>query len=350
MIKESKKTKWRNIASYALVIMVCFWWLPFSLVGRSPEGAISAKSTHQKEKSQEKIIKQLMAHVEDQYALHFGSVHIPLPVIIYKQNSGWYLFSSHHLEHHQSYQGFQIKKGMIKSLDGKKVYDFSVTKNVIAMLFSIILMLFIFIGLSIHMRKQKFTAYPKGFWTLLFSAICFVKNDIARKYIGKKHYERFTPYLLTLFFYILFNNLLGLLPEGANITGNPSLALSLGLLTLIVTLWNGSQSYWKHIFMPPNIPLAMYPVMVPVELISTILRPFILGIRLFANMLAGHLAILFIIGIIFLANSLKASMISIPLGVGMVLLKIFVSYLQAYIFTMLTAMSFGTAVREDVGH
>ncbi len=325
--------RYPNIA-FLCGILLSFWWLPFSI----------SQGTHG-HKGKKEPMEEIFEHITDKHELHFGAVHFSLPIIVYKKGSGWFYFSSHHLRDEAVYKGLQCKNDKIIAVDNSIVYDFSVTKNVMAMLLSCLLMLLLFIGLAIHLRRQK-EGTPVGFWVLPFTLVSFVRNEIARKCIGEENYERFTPYLLTLFFYILFNNILGLFPEGANVTGNISITFTLGFFTFLITNWNGSKHYWKHIFMPPNIPVLMYPIMIPMELLSMTLRPAILAIRLFANMLAGHLILLSIIGVIFVLNTIFAAAVVVPFCAAMVLLKIFVAFIQAYVFTLLSAIAFGQAVKK----
>ncbi|MGB0356878.1 MAG: F0F1 ATP synthase subunit A [Cytophagales bacterium] len=331
---------------YSVLIAIAFWWLPLSFRNESHEH----DKIHGDRNKQ--IISDLLAHLGDHYQMHFGEVCLSLPIILYKPGGGWYYFSSKHFfkGHGKgcSYtirgSTFVLEDAGVKAADGSRVYDFSITKNMVWIIISMLLMLLLFIGLVFHLRGRQGHP-PKGFWVLPFYMVRFVRNEIARKNIGVKHYERFTPYLLTIFFYILFNNLLGLLPEGANITGNLSVALTLGFFTFMITNWHGSKSYWGHIFTPPGVPKVMYPIMVPIELLGIVLRPFILSLRLFGNMVAGHTMLVLILGLTFLLH-IFASIFIVPLATGIILLKILVSFIQAYVFTLLSAMAIGTAVEE----
>ena len=271
-------------------------------------------------------------------------------MIVYKKGSGFYAFSSSRLAghggHKATYKGFTLNSaGIVCAVDGVSVYDFSITKNVVAMILSVLLILVLFLALAIYLRKRKKGEAPQGFWVLPLYVVRFVQN-IAIENIGKKHAARFTPYLLTLFLYIIFNNLLGLLPEGANVTGSIEATFTLAFFTFVITNWHGSRHYWKHIFMPPGIPWYMLPIIVPIELLGLVMRPAVLCIRLFANIFAGHLLLLSVIGMIFILNNIFVSLFAVPLAAIMLIFKIFVSFIQAYVFTMLTAMAFGTAVEE----
>ena len=283
---------------YLLPILLAFWWLPFSL-------PLSHTSQSQHATSAQ-MFEHLLGHVEDTHTLHFGDIHIHLPVILYQWGEGWTFFSSKYLHHHHTHQGFRMVHGKIVNVANHAyVYDFSITKNVVWMFLILLLLLLLFSSCTryIHRRQGK---PAKGIWVLFLFFIRFVRDDIARKHIGPQHYKRFTPYLLTIFFYILFNNLLGLLPEGPNITGNLSAVLTLGLFTAAITWFNASADYWKHIFSPPGVPTFMYPIMVPLELLNLLIKPLILSMRLFANILAGHLLIISIMGMIFVLKTIFA--------------------------------------------
>ena len=336
-----------KLSPYVLILMISFWWLPFSFV-----------SSHTQEEAHvpiETVAKSLLGHVGDHHTLHIGEVELPLPIIAYRKGSGWFIFSSKRMynAHHQptTYQGFRIEQGILSSADGTPTYDFSITKNVLFMLLAMLFLLLTFLGLALSLRRKPNQIW-RGFTLLPMFLIRFVRNDIAKKEIGEAHYERFTPYLLTLFFYILCQNLFGLLPEGANITGNLSITFTLALVTFLFTHRHASKAYWKHLFAPPGVPVWMYPILIPIELLSALLRPCILAIRLFANMFSGHLILLSLLGSIVVVGTMSftggifVSIIMVPLSVAMVGLKIFVSFIQAYVFTLLSASTLGTVVQE----
>jgi F-type H+-transporting ATPase subunit a len=226
--------------------------------------------------------------------------------------------------------------------------DLSLTKNIAAMLLSVLLLVS---GLLLAARKyqqQPLTA-PKGYYAFIDIIICFIKHEIAIPNIGKKHYERFLPYLLTIFSFIWLNNLLGLLPAGANVTGNISVTLVLAAFTTIITVLNGNKQYWSHILKPKGVPKWLLPIMVPVEILGILTKFFSLMLRLFANITAGHIILLSIIGLVFSIKSVYIGFaVSVPFGTFMFLLKLLVAFLQAYVFTLLSAIYFGQAVEE--GH
>ena len=296
----------------------------------------------------------IMSHVEDAHEWHFatiGHTHItlPLPVIIYAPGNGLAIFSSSRFKdkNHQyiPYNGYKLNEyGKIVALDQEQVlYDFSLTKNIAAMLIGVLILLVIFL-MAAYNYKRKPQATPRGFWALLEILICFVRDEIAMPNIGKKDYKRFTPYLLSMFFFIWLNNLLGLLPGAANVTGNISITLVLALFTFGITNFNGSKHYWAHVFRAPGVPLWLVPIMAPVELLGLFTKPFALMIRLFANITSGHIILLSIISLIFILKTAWVGVISVPFGAFMFLLKLLVAFLQAYIFTLLSAIYLGTAV------
>jgi len=298
----------------------------------------------------------MMHHVQDAHEWHIvtiGQTHVTLslPVIIYTPGKGLEIFLSSRLRdvHHQRvpYRGYMLNEHeKIVTLDeGHVFYDLSLTKNTIAMWISVLILLALFLMAARH-YKHRLQAAPRGFWALLELLICFVRDSIAVPNIGKKNYKRFMPYLLSMFFFIWLNNLLGLLPGAANVTGNISITLVLALFTFVMTNLNGNKYYWGHVFNTPGVPRWLSPIMVPVELLGLLTKPFALMIRLFANITAGHIILLSIIGLIFTLKSTWVGLVSVPFGAFMFLLKLLVAFLQAYIFTLLSAIYLGAAVES----
>jgi F-type H+-transporting ATPase subunit a len=298
----------------------------------------------------------IMHHVKDAHDWHFatiGHTHITLhlPVIIYSPGRGLEIFSSNRFkdEHHQHrpYRGYILNDNeKIIALDQSHVfYDLSLTKNITSMLASVLILLVIFI-IAAQNYKRKPQAAPHGFWALIELLICFVRDEIAIPNMGKKNCKRFMPYLLSMFFFIWLNNLLGLLPGAANVTGNISVTLVLALFTFVITNLNGNKHYWGHLFNTPGVPRWLAPIMVPVELLGLFTKPFALMIRLFANITAGHIILLSIIGLIFTLKNTWVGIISVPFGAFMFLLKLLVAFLQAYIFTLLSAIYLSAAVES----
>jgi F-type H+-transporting ATPase subunit a len=304
--------------------------------------------------------KVIMEHIADSHMWHlWGHTSLPLPVILYTPN-GLEVFSSgnfHHGEHDYNgkYNNYRLEEDHVKVVgaDGKideeaskSILDFSITKNVAAMFVAILVILIVFISVAGAYKKRVGKA-PKGLQSFIEPVIVFVRDDIAKPNIGHK-YAKFMPYLLTTFFFILFNNLFGLIPifpGGANVTGNIALTFVMALGTLIIVNINGNKYYWKHIFRP-DVPFWLYPIMIPVELIGIISKPFALMVRLFANITAGHIIVLSLISLIFIFETLAIAPVSVAFVLFMDVLELLVAFLQAFIFTLLTALFIGMAVEE----
>ena len=291
----------------------------------------------------------ILHHVGDSHEWHWfstdnGSFVTYLPVIAYQPGKGLSVFSSKHLAEGETYENFKLADEKLTTLDGSKVYDFSITKNVAALAMSSLVLLLVFTSVAKSYNRRAGQA-PSGLQSFLEPFVVFVRDEVGKKSIGPK-YERYMPYLLTVFFFIWFNNLLGLTPGAANLTGNIAVTAMLALLTLAITVFSGNKNYWGHIFAPPGVPWPLYIIMVPVELVGIIVKPFSLMVRLFANITAGHIIILSFISLIFIFRSAAAGFLSVPFGLFISMLELLVSILQAYIFTLLTAMYIGSAVEE----
>jgi F-type H+-transporting ATPase subunit a len=293
----------------------------------------------------------------------WGHTSLPLPVILIT-DKGTEIFSSSVFHHGESaYQGknytykliedkiFAVNAaGVVDEEASSRIYDFSITKNVAAIWLAVILLVLIFSSVSRAYKKREGKA-PKGFQSLIEPVILFVRDEIAKPNIGYK-YNKFMPLLLTMFFFIWINNLLGLFPlfpGGANVTGNIFMTFVLAFITLLVTNLNGNKYYWKHILLP-DVPWWLYPIMIPVEIIGVISKPFALMIRLYANISAGHIIVLSLISLIFIFKSLAIAPVSVAFVLFMDVLELLVAFLQAFIFTMLTALFIGTAVDEHAHH
>ncbi|MFT6686299.1 MAG: ATP synthase subunit 6, partial [Bacteroidia bacterium] len=237
-------------------------------------------------------------------------------------------------------------EGKSTLLEGSSFYDFSITKNVFSLLLSCALLIFIFVGMARFYKKGSMV--PKGLYSALEPLILFVKDEIAIPNIGKEKYAKFLPYLLTVFFFIWLNNIFGLIPffpGSANLTGNIALTFLLAIITMVMTNVYASKTYWGHIFNPP-VPMALKPIMIPIEIVGVISKPFALMIRLFANISAGHILILSLVSLIFVFKSYYVAPVSIAFVLFMSLLEILVGFLQAFIFTLLSALFIGLAQEE----
>jgi F-type H+-transporting ATPase subunit a len=313
----------------------------------------------------------ILDHIADSHEWHIltkkngEGVAIYLPVILYSKGKGLDVFSSKRLADGNVYKGFKIQeegdlKGKIfgvnesGEIDEKnKLLDFSVTKTVVGMLAAALIGLWIFISLSRSYKKTGIS-YPKGIQSFLEPVIMFIRDDIAIPNIGEHHYEKFMPYLLSAFFFILINNVMGLIPFpppfGANVTGNIALTFVLAACTFFITQFSGNKTYWKHIFAAPGVPFWLLPIIIPVELIGLISKPFALMIRLFANITAGHIIVLSLICLIFIFQSLAIAPVSILFVIFMDCLELLVAFLQAYIFTLLSSLFIGMAMPEEEHH
>lgn len=299
----------------------------------------------------------IMHHIADEHQWHFatiGHTHIalPLPVILYSPTKGLEVFSSSHFYHSadRSHAGYKLDEhDHVVALDGSKVYDLSITKNVASLILSFVLLISIFFSVAGAYQKNRGKA-PKGLQSALEPIIIFIRDEVAKNNIGEKHYQRFLPYLLTLFFFIWINNLLGLLPGGANLTGNIAVTLTLALITFFIVNLNGKSTYWTHILAMPGVPKWLLFIMTPVELVGVIMKPFSLMVRLFANITAGHIILLSLLSLIFIFKTLTVSPIVALFSVFMNLIELLVAALQAYIFTVLTASYIGAAVEEHDHH
>ncbi|MGX5687723.1 F0F1 ATP synthase subunit A [Arcticibacter tournemirensis] len=302
----------------------------------------------------------IMDHIADSHYWHlWGETSLPLPVILIT-DKGAEVFSSAKFHHGEdAYEGkyytykliedkiFAVNaSGEIDKAASSNVYDFSITKNIAAIWVAVILLVLIFTSVSSAYKKREGKA-PKGFQSLIEPIILFVRDDIAIPNIGYK-YTKYMPLLLTLFFFIWINNMLGLLPifpGGANVTGNIFMTFVLAFIVLLVVNFSGNKYYWKHILLP-DVPWWLYPIMIPVEIIGVISKPFALMIRLYANISAGHIIVLSLISLIFIFKSLAIAPVSVAFVLFMDVLELLVAFLQAFIFTMLTALFIGTAVDE----
>lgn len=298
----------------------------------------------------------IMHHIGDAHAWHFMTwgqtlITLPLPIIIFSRDQGLDCFLSHRFfdaDHHPiPYQGYRLTAAdTIQAVDpSRSFYDLSITKNVAALWISAGLLVG-FVLWAQQRYQQASRQVPRGVWALFEWVVLFVRNEIAIPNIGSQQYVRFMPYLLTVFFFIWLNNVLGLLPAAANVTGNISVTLVLALFTFCTTHLHATRAYWKHVFCTPGVPKWLLPVMIPVECMGLLTKPVSLAFRLFANITAGHIILLSIISIIFIFRTAWMGLVSVPFGAFMLLLKFLIAFIQAYIFTLLSAIYVGTAVES----
>jgi F-type H+-transporting ATPase subunit a len=299
--------------------------------------------------------EMILHHIGDSHEWHWlatdtGNFTTYLPIIAYRPGKGVSVFSSEKISNGESegpakeYDGLKLEHEKLEATDGSKVYDLSITKNIAALLGSAVLMLVVFTAVARGYKKNEGKA-PSGIQSFFEPIIIFIRDEIAKKNIGPK-YARYMPYLLTVFFFIWFNNLLGLTPGAANLTGNIAVTLVMAILTLVVTLASSNKYYWAHIFATPGVPKPLLPIMIIVEVIGIFTKPFSLMIRLFANITAGHIVVLSFISLVFLFKTWAVGPVTLAFGLFINVLELLVALLQAFIFTLLTSMYIGGAVEE----
>lgn len=315
----------------------------------------------------------LFGHISDSYGWHITDwnghhVSIPLPCIV-RSSTGWHVFMSSKLEHGHEHEGLFIAeegryedKIVERGTDGELVrpFDISITKNVASLMFTAVLLIIIVLSTARWYRKHD-TAQegaPGGFAGLMELMIMMVNDEIIKPSVGEKHYRKYAPYLLTAFFFIFVCNLLGLVPffpGGANVTGNIAVTMMMALFTFIAINVFADKHYWKEIFWP-DVPLFLkfpIPIMQTIELFGVISKPFSLMVRLFANIMAGHMMVLGLVSVIFVTVKLgpviNGSMTVIAMVFGLVIncLELLVAFIQAYVFTMLSAVFIGMAHQEE---
>jgi len=354
-------------------------------------GGGGTDSTHKKEAFNASEV--VFGHILDAHEFHFldipnkdGSkkpISIPLPIILYSPQRGFTTFMSskfHHGEHDHAGYRLLTEEGLLEmekaGVDVKKenlnagkiipvtatgewdrtvsVFDVSLTRNVVQMLIGLIILVWIMLVIAKKYKKgEGVNTAPKGVQNLLEPVITFVRDEVAKPNLGNK-YEKYLPYILTVFFFILINNIFGLIPGSANVTGNIAFTIVLGLISFAVILFSSNKYYWGHIINPPDIPLGVKFILVPVEILSVFIKPFALIIRLFANMVAGHIIIICLISLIFIFAGLNVyagwgtSVFSIAFTIFIYFIEILVAFIQAFIFAMLTAVFVGQAF--ETGH
>jgi F-type H+-transporting ATPase subunit a len=315
--------------------------------------------------------KVIMEHIQDSHEFHFFTLKnadgsefhatIPLPIILYSKEKGLSVFSSSKFHHgHEAYNGYKMEHDKIHAEDpNEHVYDLSITKNVVQMFIALTLLVVLMLSIAAKYKKgQGVTSAPKGWQNAIEPVITFVRDEVAKPNLGGK-YKKYLPYLLTVFFFILINNLFGLLPGSANVTGNIAFTVVLGVISFFVILFSTNKHFWGHIFWFPGVPTPVRIfIMLPVELLGVFTKPFALIVRLFANMVAGHIIILSFITLIFIFGEMSGiagwgfSPLSVGFAVFIYLIEIMVAFIQAFIFTNLTAVFIGQAFEggHDEGH
>lgn len=320
--------------------------------------------------------EMIMHHVKDAYGFHLfdydgHAVSIPLPIILWTDN-GLTIFSSSKFHHDsegkvivEENEGkfinlhekiYQLDSGVTTvsfdkeghATNAHKPIDISITRNVLMLFVSAFILILLFIGAARRYNKED-GYVPRGLAGFLEPLVLFVRDEVAIPMIGEKKYKRFMPYLLTVFFFIWLNNIFGLIPffNGANLSGNIAFTMTLAVITFIITTFSGNANYWKHIFWMPGVPIPMKIFLAPIEIIGMFVKPVSLMIRLFANITAGHIIVLALMSLIFIFKSVAVAPVSVAFSLFIGVIEIIVTAIQAYIFTVLSALYFGMATEEE---
>lgn len=312
----------------------------------------------------------IMEHILDAHEFHFFTlgeteVSIPLPVIVYSKERGLAAFSYGNFHHgHEAYNGYKSEEGKIVAVDAEgkvdeavTLYDFSLTRNVVQMFLALTLLVVLMINVANKYKKGGAKTAPSGFQNAVEPVITFVRDEVAKPNLGHA-YNKYMPYLLTVFFFILINNIVGLIPGTANVTGNIAFTVVLGVISFFVIVFSTNKHFWAHIFNPP-VPFLVKFILVPVEFIGIFTKPFALIVRLFANMVAGHIIITCFVMLIFIFGAMSQvagwgfSPVSVAFTVFIYLIEILVAFIQAFIFTNLTAVFIGQSregAHDDAHH
>ena len=337
-----------------------------------PLGVFASPEQTQNPQEEESFTDVIMHHISDSHEYHLldwqgTPVTLPLPIILWTEN-GLVTFLSSEFHHDDKGEVIVEKKGLYfvrvhgqihytdangtlsynndHKLENPRPLDFSITKNVVLLFLIALIMFLAFTAVARSYKKNP--KAPKGFANLLETLVVFVRDDIAVPNIGNHKYERYMPYLLTVFFLILIGNLLGLLPIiSGTLTNDIVFTGTLAVITFLITTFSGNRNYWQHIFATPGVPKWLAPIMIPVEIIGMLTKPFSLMIRLFANITAGHVIILSLIGLIFTLETIFVSPVSVGFSLFISILELLVAFIQAYVFTLLSALFIGGAVAEE---
>jgi F-type H+-transporting ATPase subunit a len=347
---------------FVVAVLGAFLWALPCAVSAQHEGHGDAAAPHAEQEQQGfNASEVIFSHIMDAHEFHLFEYHgadgkehhvtIPLPVILYSPSKGVSVFMSSAFHHgKQEAHGYKMDGETIVAVDGSPVYDFSLTRNVVQMFIALIVLLWIMLSVARKYKTTKDKA-PTGMQNAIEPVITFVRDEVARPNLGKKA-DRYLPYLLTVFFFILVNNIFGLIPAAANVTGNIAFTLVMAVISFFVILFSTNRHFWAHIFNPP-VPGFVKPILAPVELLGVFTKPFALMIRLFANMMAGHIIIICLISLIFIFSGINKgvgigfSPVSIAFAVFIYLIEVLVAFIQAFIFTNLTAVFIGQSFEGE---
>jgi F-type H+-transporting ATPase subunit a len=345
-----------NTLSHFRILILCVSLASISIgKAKAQEEAEPHKSEHSAKK-EFKPAEVIIHHVLDDHIWHFwdgagGTLY--LPVIVYSAEKGLDVFSSHNFydEHHEvkPYNGYVLEHNHIYLEEGHKaVFDISITKNVAMLLINATVLLIVLLAAAKSAKRNTGKA-PKGVQAFIEPIVLFIRDEVVKPNIGHG-YEKYLPYLLTLFFFILFGNLLGLLPGAANLTGNIAVTFTLAILTFVITNVSGNSSYWSHIFWTPGVPLPLRFIILPVEIVGVFTKPISLMVRLFVAITAGHIVILSLLSLTFIFQSYSVGLGSTLIVLFINLIELLVAGIQAYVFTLFTSLYIGMATAKDEHH
>lgn len=346
------------ISKYKLFAATLFFFLAgFVSYSQTPAAELNEENLKVEEENGKEDVNVsgvIIEHVLDNHVWHFSEGFVlPLPVMVYSSEKGLDIFSSGHFfdEHHRQvpYKEYKLENGKVQLAEGDgHVFDFSITKNVAMLFINSALLLLVFVTVAKRYRKNKNKA-PKGLQSFLEPAIVFVRDEIVKPNVGP-HYEKYLPYLLTLFFFILFGNLLGLFPGAGNLTGNIAVTGTLAVLTFLITNFSGNKEYWLHVFWTPGVPFLLRPIIILVEVIGLFTKPFALMIRLFVAITAGHIVLLSLICLTFIFGSIWVGFGSTVIVLFISVIELLVAAIQAYVFTLFSSLYIGMAIAENEHH
>lgn len=353
-----------KINIFKILLGSFFLWISFA-------GYASEKDTQEDKPFDTKEL--IFHHIKDSHSFHVvGDFSVPLPVILWT-NSGLVTFMSSEF-HHDIDGKVIVEKGKTKfvnfhekiyqlndgatsvefdkehhPLNAERPLDFSITKNVFSLFLSMAVMLLIFLTVARSYNKS-IDGLPSGIGKFLEPIILFIRDEVAIPNIGEHHYKRYMPFLLTLFFFIWLNNIFGLIPFfpfSSNLSGNIAFTMTLAAITFIITLFSSKKNYWKHMLWMPGLPVPMKIFLAPIEFMGMFIKPIALTIRLFANITAGHIIVLSLISLTFIFQNYVVGVGSVVFVVFISVIEVLVVAIQAYIFTMLSALYFGQALEEE---
>ncbi len=367
-------------------LRISFLFLACLLAFWSPVLAEESDADHQEHQGGEAFNPSnfIIHHIADAHDIHlWGNTHIPLPVILYSEEHGLDVFMSSAFEGHGETRLATRPSGVTYALNhghisvhypshdhghdhdhgdhdhhdhaGPHLYDLSITKSIFGMLLMLMLMLVMFSGMARSYTKRPGQA-PTGLTNAMEPLVLFIRDEVAVPNIGAQKADKFLPFLMTVFFFIFFANLLGLVPfiGGFNVTGTLGITMVMAAMVFAITTFNGNKHYWGHLFWPPGVPLFVMPIIIPIEIVGMLLKPIVLMIRLTANISAGHIIILSFTSLVFifgqggdaLAAGYGVGIFSTAFMIFMYCLELLVAFLQAFVFTLLAAIYFGEATHE----